>query len=322
MQPDTPILVLGHQGLLGSAFLRRLEADGFTAVSIRSRAACDLRDQAATRRLLDEVRPEVVFLAAGVVGGILRNRDFPATMIEDNLQLQTNVLAAARAAGVGRLVFFGSSCMYPRECPQPMAEDALLTGRPEPTSLPYSVAKLAGTQLCLAYNRQDGGRRFLPVIPNTMYGPGDDFDPETGHVLPALIRRMHDARRTGAARLTLWGSGAPRREFVYVDDVVDAVLHLLAGPADSIELPVNLGCGVDHSIRELAETIAGVVGYQGELDWDRSKPDGAPRKLLDSSRLAATGWRPRVDLEEGVRRTYAWFLEGLAGDDQESPKSA
>jgi GDP-L-fucose synthase len=228
-----------------------------------------------------------------------------------NLAIQLNVLKAAHLSGVRKLIFFASSCMYPRECPQPMSETALLTGYPEPTSLAYAISKLAGMQMCLAYNQQYGEQRFIPVIPNSAFGPNDNFDPKSGHVLSSLIRRFHEARTTGKQSLTLWGSGTPRREFVHADDIADACIALLVGDANSLALPLNLGTGRDFSIRELAETIARVIGYSGAIEWDTSKPDGAPKKLLDSARLRAFGWQPAVDFEEGLKTTYQWYLDNV-----------
>jgi GDP-L-fucose synthase len=230
-------------------------------------------------------------------------------MITENLAVQLNTLQAARESGVERFIFFGSSCMYPRECPQPMKETQLWTGVPEPTSIAYAAAKMAGVEMCLAYNRQFGGTRFLPLIPNTAYGPNDDFDPDAGHVLAALLRRFHEAKKDGKPSVRLWGTGTPRREFIHADDIADACLHVLNGDPEKMAFPLNVGGGVDCSIKELAESIAKVVGYEGAVEWDPSKPDGAPRKLLDSSRLLATGWRPRVGLDEGLRTTYDWYLK-------------
>ena len=301
--------VAGHRGLIGSAMLRRLERFGARRILTRTHAELELRDAAAVRAFFAEHRPEYVVLAAGRVGGIVENQTCPAEFIDDNLAIQLNVLRAAHAHGTRKLILFGSSCMYPRECPQPMSETALLGGEPEPTSLPYAISKLAGVHLCLAYNRQYGERRFLPVIPNSAYGPNDNFDPESGHVLSALIRRFHEAKVNGRDHVTLWGTGNPRREFIHADDIADACLHLLSLDADTLEWPLNIGVGKDYSIRELAGHIAEVVGYRGEILWDMDKPDGAPRKLLDAGRLAATGWRPSVVFDEGLRATYRWYLE-------------
>lgn len=301
------IYVAGHAGLIGSALLRALRKAGCDNLITRTRAELDLRDPAAVRAFFERERPDYVLLAAGKVGGIVDNRDFPADFINDNVAIQLNVLQAAHASEVRRLILFGSSCMYPRECPQPMAEAALLSGKPEPTSLPYAVAKLVGVQMCLAYNQQYGGQRFIPVIPNSAYGPNDNFDPASAHVLSSLLARFHAAHASGAASVTLWGSGSPRREFVHADDIADACLYLLWRDLAGLELPVNLGSGAEVSIRELAETAAAVVGYQGEIVWDTSKPDGAPRKLLDSERLRAFGWHAHTGLEEGLRATYDWY---------------
>lgn len=311
MNKETRIFLAGDRGLIGSALARRLRADGYTNVITRRRAELDLRDGLAVDRFFQETRPEVVLLAAGRVGGITANLTYPAEFITENLEIELNAIRSAHKAGVERLVFFGSSCMYPRECPQPMAESALLAGIPEPTSLPYALAKLSGVQLCLAYNQQYQQSLFIPVIPNNAFGPHDDFDPKSSHVLSALIRRFHEAKVSKADTVTLWGTGKPRREFIFSDDIADAVLFLVQQPSLP-ELPINVGTGVDCEIRELAAVIAKVVGFQGKIEQDTTKPDGAPRKLLDSQRLLSLGWRPRVSLEEGIRRTYDWYLtEGL-----------
>ena len=309
MDGSTRIYVAGHRGLIGSALLRRLQRDGYGNLITAPRSQLDLADAAAVAAFFADRAPEVVFLAAGRVGGIIENQSFPADFITDNLLIQTSVLRAARDHGVKRLVFFGSSCMYPRECPQPMAEDMILAGKPEPTSLPYAISKLAGTYMCLAYNRQGGETRFLPVIPNSTYGPNDDFDPRSSHVLSALIRKFHEAVERAAPEVELWGSGTPRREFIHADDVADACLFLLEQDAGRVDFPVNIGVGADVSIAELAALIARVTGFKGKIRWDAAKPDGAPRKLLDDSRLKALGWRPKVKLEDGIRATYEWFLK-------------
>lgn len=308
LDKSTRIYVAGHKGLIGSALVRRLEAAGHTDIVTVPRGELDLTRAGDVRAFFERAKPEVVLLAAGRVGGIVENQRIPETFITENLAIQLNVMGAARDTGVERLVFFASSCMYPRECPQPMAEDALLTGKPEETSLPYAISKLAGLHTCLAYNKQYEKTRFLPVIPNSAYGPNDDFDPRSSHVLSALMRRMHEAKRDRAPFVELWGTGTPRREFVHADDIADACCFLLQQDPAAIPLPLNIGIGVDYSIRELAELIARVVDYRGDLKWNTSKPDGAPRKLLDSSRLQALGWRPRVGLEEGLRSTYEWYL--------------
>lgn len=305
---DARIFVAGHRGLVGSALVRALRARPHADVVTRARTELELADSAAVDGFFDRERPQYVLLAAGRVGGIVVNRDYPADFLAENLAIQLNVIRAARRTGVQRVIFFASSCMYPREAPQPMSESLLLSGRPEDTSMAYAVAKLAGTHLCLAYNRQYGGERFVPVIPNSVYGPNDNFDPASGHVLSALIRRFHDAKAQGDRKVTLWGSGLPRREFLYVDDLAEAVLMLLAADLASVELPLNIGPGEDVSIRDLARIVESVVGFAGEIEWDKTQPDGAPRKLLDSARIRSLGWSPATDLETGIRRTYEWYL--------------
>jgi GDP-L-fucose synthase len=301
------IYIAGHTGLIGSAFVRALPQLGFENLLLRTHAELELTDKGAVDAFFKENRPRYVVMAAGQVGGIMQNQATPANFLTENLAIQLNVLLAAQRVAVERLVLFGSSCMYPRNCPQPMAESALLTGHPEPTSLSYAVAKLAGVQLCHAFNQQFGGQRFIPVIPNSAYGPNDDFDPQTGHVLSALIARFSAAVREGAEEVVLWGTGTPRREFIYTSDIADAVIRLLRLPRMDVDLPINLGSGADYAIRELAETIAQITGFRGRVVWDASRPDGAPRKLLDSTRIRSIGWTPRVTLAEGVRETYAWY---------------
>lgn len=314
---DSKIFVAGHGGLIGSAVARRLRREGYDNLLLADRAALELTDGLAVDRYFAFHQPNYVILAAGKVGGIIENRSFPADFMNANLAIQLNVLKAAHRVDVRKLIFFGSSCMYPRECEQPMAEGQLLSGHPEPTSLAYAVSKLAGLHMCLAYNQQYGKQRFIPLIPNSVFGPNDNFDPKSGHVLSALVTRFHEARITGAASVTLWGSGSPRREFIYSDDVATACLALLNDEVDDIALPLNVGTGQDCSIRELAETVAEVVGFEGETLWDRTKPDGAPRKLLDSARIRRLDWQPMVTLREGIERTYRWFLENVreAGED-------
>lgn len=309
MDKSSRIYVAGHTGLIGSAVVRRLERGGSADVITASHRDLELTDALAVDRFFDSVRPEYVVLAAGRVGGIIENQTYPADFMNTNLAIQLNVLRAAHRTGVRKLILFASSCMYPRECPQPMAEKALLSGYPEPTSLAYAISKLAGMQMCLAYNKQYGEQRFIPVIPNSAFGANDNFDPKSGHVLSSLIRRFHEALQTGAQSLTLWGSGTPRREFIHADDIADACLALLEGDTSQLQFPLNLGTGKDFSIRELAEIIARVIGYAGTIEWDTSKPDGAPRKLLDSSRLRAFGWLPIVDFEDGLKSTYQWYLD-------------
>lgn len=304
---DSSVYVAGHGGLIGSALVRVLRARGCKNIITRTRAELDLGNAAAVDGFFKNHRPEHVLLAAGRVGGIVANRDRPADFLAGNLAVELNVIGAAHRAGVKRLIFFASSCMYPREAPQPMAESALFSGRPEETSMAYAVAKIAGTQLCLAYNQQFGGKRFVPVIPNSVYGPHDNFDPATGHVLAALIARFHAAKSSGAASVRLWGSGKPRREFLYADDLAQACSMLLEADLSVVDLPLNIGPGTDTSVRELAAAIADIVGYGGKVEWDTAMPDGAPRKLLDSSRMKKLGWRAQVPLLEGVRETYDWY---------------
>ena len=304
---DSSVYVAGHGGLIGSALVRMLRARGRTKVITRTRAELDLSDVVSVRKFFEDQHPDFVLLAAGRVGGIAVNRDRPADFLAENLAIQSNVIGAAHRAGVKRLIFFASSCMYPREALQPMAESALFSGRPEETSMGYAVAKIAGTQLCLAFNQQFGGKRFVPVIPNSVYGPHDNFDPATGHVLAALIARFHNAKSSGAASVKLWGSGKPRREFLYADDLAQACWLLLQADLSAVDLPLNIGPGTDTSVRELASTVADTVGYGGKVEWDASMPDGAPRKLLDSSRMKKLGWKAQVALPEGIRRTYEWY---------------
>ena len=305
------VYVAGHRGLLGSAMLRRLAGDARYELITATHAELELTDAAAVDAFFQRNRPEYVILSAGRVGGILENTSYPADFISANLAIQLNVLQAARRTDVGKLVVFASSCMYPRDAPQPMAESALFTGRPEPTSMAYAISKMAGMQLCLAYNQQYGGNRFLPLIPNSVYGPNDNFQPDRGHVLSALIRRLHDAKASGADEVTRWGTGAPMREFLYADDLADACLFLLENDTSALPQPINIGTGSDISIRDLATLVASTVGYEGKLRWDSDKPDGAPRKLLNSGRILDFGWRPNTDLASGVAKTYQWYLQHL-----------
>ncbi|MFE7344623.1 GDP-L-fucose synthase family protein [Streptomyces griseus] len=307
LRPGSRIFVAGHRGLVGSAVARRLADDGHEVLT-RGRDLLDLRDTARTETYLKEVRPDVVVLAAAKVGGIMANSTYPVQFLEDNLRIQLSVIAGAHAAGTERLLFLGSSCIYPRLAPQPIREDALLTGELEPTNEAYALAKIAGIVQTRSYRRQYGAS-YISAMPTNLYGPGDNFDLETSHVLPALIRRFHEARRDGAPEVTLWGSGSPRREFLHVDDLAAACVRLLE--AYDGDEPVNIGCGEDLPIRELAETVREVTGYQGRIGWDTSKPDGTPRKLLDVTRLSSLGFKPQIPLRDGVARTYAWWLGQL-----------
>jgi GDP-L-fucose synthase len=306
MNPAATVFVAGAHGLVGSAVVRALAARGFTRIAGPARSALDLRDRAAVDRFFAGTRPEYVFLAAAKVGGIAANDTYPADFIRDNLEIQTNVIDAAYRNGTKKLCFLGSSCIYPRLAPQPIAESSLLTGPLEPTNEWYAVAKIAGIKMCQAYARQHGFNA-IAVMPTNLYGPGDNFDLATSHVLPALLRKFHTAKERGDATVTVWGSGTPRREFLFVDDLADALCFLMER-YDSPEI-INVGCGEDVTIVELAALIADVVGFKGSLSFDRSKPDGTPRKLLDVSKMSALGWTAKTSLADGIRATYAWYLE-------------
>ena len=307
--------VAGHRGLAGSAIARALTAAGCDNVITRTHQELDLTDQAAVHRFFAVERPDCVFLAAARVGGILANRDYPAEFIQQNLAIQTNVIHECWRAGVKRLLFLGSSCVFPRDCPQPMKEEHLLTGPLEDTNRAYAVAKIAGIEMCWSYNRQYG-TRFLAVMPTNLFGPGDNYDLQTSHVLPALIRKFHEARASGAREVVIWGTGSPRREFLHSDEMADAALFLMSLPDARFaaltgpgRLPlVNIGAGKDISIRDLARLVADIVGFKGELVCDPGKPDGTPRKLLDVALLRGLGWQPSISLESGIRRTYEAFL--------------
>ncbi|TAK86067.1 MAG: GDP-L-fucose synthase [Betaproteobacteria bacterium] len=314
MTPDSKIYVAGHRGLAGSALVRRLKAKGYRNVIGRTHAELDLIDGGAVERFFRDERPEVVILAAAKVGGIMANNTYPAEFIHSNLAIQTNVIHQAWRAGVKRLLFLGSSCIYPRECPQPMKEDYLLTGPLEPTNRPYAVAKIAGIEMCWSYNRQYG-TRYLCAMPTNLYGPGDNYDLQTSHVLPALIRKFHEAKVRNEDTVTVWGTGTPRREFLHTDDMADACIHLLEkeklGVLEDLNRPplVNIGCGEDQTIAELAEQVRAAVGARARIVYDRSKPDGTPQKLLDIGLIKSLGWQPRLSLAEGLRSTYQAFLE-------------
>jgi len=299
------IWVAGHRGMVGSAIMRRLEGEDAEILTV-DRRDVDLREQDAVRQWVARAKPDVIILAAAKVGGILANDSYPADFLFDNLVIETNVIQAAHLADVEQLVFLGSSCIYPKFAPQPIKEDALLTGPLEPTNEWYAVAKIAGIKLCQAYRRQYG-RRYISIMPCNLYGLNDNFDLSTSHVLPALIRKFHAAKATGKTEVVVWGTGTPMREFLYVDDLADAVVFLM-DRYDGRE-PINCGAGSDVSIRQLAETVGRVAGFEGKLVFDTSKPDGTPRKLMDSSRLAALGWRPKIGLEEGIREVYRWFAQ-------------
>jgi GDP-L-fucose synthase len=304
---DARVYVAGHRGLVGSAIVRRLRTEGFSNLLTATREQLDLRDQAAVNCWFKANRPDYVFMVAGTVGGILANSIRPAEFIYDNLMMHATVVHASHLHNVKRLLYLGSSCIYPRESVQPIREEALLTGVLEPTNEPYAVAKISGVKLCQAYHRQYGCD-FIAAMPTNLYGPGDTFDLEGGHVLPALMRRFHEARLGGASEVTVWGTGSPRRELLHVDDLADACLFLIRHYEDR-DMHVNVGTGEDLTIRELAEMVRDIVAPGIELRFDSRKPDGMPRKLLDVSRLHALGWRHRTDLREGIEGTYRWFLE-------------
>ena len=309
MNKSDRIYIAGHRGLVGSAIVRRLRRDGFSALLTPGRPVLDLRDAVAVEKFFASERPAYVFLAAAHVGGIHANNTYPADFIRDNLQIQTNVIDAAYRNGARKLLFLGSSCIYPKLAPQPMREEHLLTGPLEPTNEWYAIAKIAGLKMCQAYRRQ---YRFkaISLMPTNLYGPGDNFDLESSHVLPALMRKCHEARVNRASEVVVWGSGTPRREFLHVDDLADAAVHLMRTYDE--EAPVNVGWGEDISIADLARKLCEVTGFAGELRFDASRPDGSPRKLLDTSRLTALGWKPRIPLDEGIRQTYDWYVESLA----------
>ena len=315
---DQCVFVAGHRGMVGSAIVRRLQALGYRNILTAGRDVVDLVDQQAVQRFFDERAIDQVYLAAARVGGIHANNTYPAEFIYQNLMIEANLVHAAHAHGVQRLLFLGSSCIYPKLAEQPMREEALLTGVLEPTNEPYAIAKIAGIKLCESYNRQYG-RDFRSVMPTNLYGPGDNYHPENSHVIPALLRRFHEAVQRDDREVVIWGSGAPRREFLHVDDMAAASVHVmeldeavLRDHTRPMLSHINVGTGEDCTIRELAETVARVTGFTGRLVFDTDKPDGAPRKLLDVSRLAALGWRPQIGLEEGLRDAYAWFVENRA----------
>ncbi len=298
------IFLAGHRGMVGSALVRRLEAEGFKNLLTRDRSKLDLASESAVAKFFAEERPTIVIVAAAKVGGIKANNDFPVEFLLDNLLIQNNVIRSAYESGVRKLLFLGSSCIYPKFAPQPIPETSLLDGPLEPTNEAYAIAKIAGIKLCQAYNREYGAN-FISAMPTNLYGPNDNFDLETSHVLPALLRKAHEAKTRKDKKLIVWGTGKPRREFLHVDDLASACLLLLE-KYDSPEI-INVGCGEDISIRELAELICDVVGFDGELAWDTTKPDGTPRKLLDVTKLRALGWKPAITLRNGVASTYEWF---------------
>jgi GDP-L-fucose synthase len=309
MDKVSRIFLAGHRGLVGSAIQRRLEQGGYTNLILRSRRELDLRDQSSVEAFFAQERPEYVFLAAAKVGGILANSLYPADFIVSNLRIQTNVIDAAYRNGVKKLEFLGSSCIYPKFAPQPIKEEYILTGELEPTNEPYAIAKIAGIRMLQAYRAQYGFNG-ISLMPTNLYGPGDNFDLETSHVLPAMLRKFHDARMRGAREVVLWGTGSPRREFLHVDDLASAAVYLMSN-YDGEQI-VNVGVGKDITIRELAEMVREITGYEGNIAFDPSRPDGTPRKILDVSRLTELGWQPSIALREGIAKTYQWYLAQAA----------
>lgn len=309
MDKSDKIFVAGHRGMVGSALIRQLEAEGFTNLAKRDHSQLDLADGPAVEKFIAKEKPPIVIFAAARVGGIKANNDYPVEFLLDNLRIQNNIISAAHENGVRKLLFLGSSCIYPKHAPQPIPETALLSGPLEPTNEAYAIAKIAGIKLCQAYAREYAAN-FVSAMPTNLYGPNDNFDPETSHVLAALLRKAHEAKASKARELVAWGSGKPRREFLHVDDLAAACLFLLER-YDSPEI-INVGYGKDTSIRELAELICDIVGFDGELAWDVTKPDGTPQKLLDVSKMNKLGWRATIPLREGIAKTYDWFLKSVA----------
>jgi len=309
MQKSEKIFVAGHRGMVGSALIRGLETAGFNKLLKRDRSELDLGDSEAVTKFFRNEKPEVVIFAAAKVGGIKANNEQPVEFLLENLRVQNNVIAAAHESGVRKLLFLGSSCIYPKLAPQPIPESALLSGPLEPTNEGYAIAKIAGVKLCQAFSREYGAN-FISAMPTNLYGPNDNFDLETSHVLAALLRKAYEAKKSSARELVVWGTGTPRREFLHVDDCASACLFLLE-KYDSPEI-INVGCGEDISIHELAELICDVVGFDGELSWDKTQPDGTPRKLLDLSKLRGFGWTPTIPLRDGIAQTYEWFLKNVA----------
>jgi GDP-L-fucose synthase len=315
MEKTSKIYIAGHDGLVGSALVRKFNNNGYANLLTRHYTELDLRQQADVTAFFEKEKPEFVVLAAAKVGGILANNTYPAEFIYDNLAIEINIIHAAWQTGVRRLIFLGSSCIYPRECPQPMKESHLLTGPLEATNEPYAIAKIAGIKMCQSYNRQYGTRYFA-LMPTNLYGPNDNFDLETSHVLPALMRKFHEAKTSGAKTVTVWGTGTPRREFLHVDDLADACLHIISLDepvyeklvSENVTPLVNVGCGKDQTIAEMAQIIRNVTGFKGDIVYDRSKPDGTPQKLLDVSLLTRLGWQQTIPLEKGLAMTYQWCL--------------
>lgn len=308
MEYNDKIYVAGHKGLVGSAIVRKLQNHGYVNILMKTRKEVDLRRQAEVEAFLEQEKPDYIFLAAAKVGGIHANNTYPGEFIYDNLMIQSNIIHSAFLSKVKKLLFLGSSCIYPRQCPQPMKEEFLLDGKLEPTNEPYSVAKIAGIKMCQSYNRQYG-TNYISVMPTNLYGPGDNFDLQNSHVLPALVRKFHEAKKQSKRTVEIWGTGKPRREFLHVDDLADASVFLMNHYNDS-EI-INIGVGKDITIRELAELIAQITGFKGDLVFNTSKPDGTPRKLLDISRISSLNWQAEIPLRKGIEQTYRWYLNSL-----------
>jgi GDP-L-fucose synthase len=308
MDKDAKIFVAGHTGLLGSVLVKKLKSEGYCDIITKSHNELDLTNQKVVNDFFQKERPEYIFLAAGLVGGIMANKASPASFLHTNIAIQDNVFEAATKTDVSHLVFYGSSCMYPKNCPQPIKEEYLMTGEIEDTSEGYAIAKIAGILACKTYNNQYKNNRFIALLPNNMYGPNDNFDLENSHVLAALIRKFHDAKKDGGKKVILWGSGTPRREFIFNEDVASASIFAMKNADNLQNIHYNIGSGVDYSIKELAQMISDIVGFTGEIEWDTTKPDGTPRKILDCSRFLRLGWRPHTDIKTGIKSTYEWYV--------------
>jgi len=311
MHKDEMIFVAGHTGLLGSALVKKLKTDGYRNIITKTHKELDLTNQQAVSDFFQKERPEYVFLAAGLVGGIMANKTYPATFLHTNIALQDAVFEAATKTDVRHLVFYGSSCIYPKNCQQPIKEEYMMTGEIEDTSEGYAIAKIAGILACKTYNNQFKNNRFIALLPNSMYGPKDHFDLENSHVLSALLRKFHDAKTKGEKKVTLWGTGNPQREFIFHEDVAEASIFAMKNADKLRNVHYNIGSGVDFSIKELAQMISEIVGFKGEIEWDTTKPDGTPRKILDSSRFLQLGWRPFTDIKTGIKTTYEWYVSNL-----------
>jgi len=314
MEKNAKIYIAGHRGLVGSAIKRKLEKDGYVNIICKTHQELDLIDQEATKHFFETEKPEYVFLAWAKVGGIMANMTQPAEYIYNNLQIQNNVIHYAYLSWVKKLIFLGSSCIYPKECPQPMKEEYLLTWPLEETNLPYAIAKIAGIKMCQSYNRQYG-TNFIVCMPTNLYGPNDNFDLDSSHVFPAMIRKFHEAKTNNMPNITLWGDGSPYREFLHVDDVADAIVFLMDNfnpnkeQNHTVDIMFNIGTGIDITIKDLANSMKNIIGYEGEIVWDTSKPNGTPKKLMDGNKLSSLGWKYKINLEQGINYTYKWFLE-------------